>query len=764
MSRSPASGCLDRLQEPTFTSPSAPLSAVTIPAPSVHEPITRCLVLAAGRGTRVNGAEDCKPLERVGGLALIERTILTASRAGLTDFYVVTGYAADRLEAFLDDLASRRGLAITAIRSDGWEAGNAASLLAARSYMAEPFALLMADHVFDDAILSGLLAAPLDADVVLACDDRVGSSAWTDDAEATKVRTEGDRIVAIGKDLEPYDAYDSGIFLCTPAIFAAVEERIRAGDASLSAAVGLIASQGRAAPYPVGPYAWIDVDTPQDRAMAERLLSSQLTKPNDGWVASHLNRPLSRRVFTPLLLRLVPGVTPNQVSALSLAVAGGAGLGFFLGQPLLGAALVQLASVLDGSDGEIARLKKMESPFGGFLDSLFDRIGDSLILFGMAYFAWQTAQSATLFGAAWPSLVLLVAMLAIIGNFMVSYTSARALVDLDIRYRGRWIAAGRGRDLRLLVLAVAGVLAVVYPISVFIGLVVVAILTNAIVWRRVVIAARLTGQGPPIDAASVRAVVFDFDGTVADTMPFLTDLATPLLTRHYGISSADAAHRYQETSGADFATQIAEMFPGHPANATVVAQFEAAKAAAILSQPPFEETVPTLRALGERGFGRFIVSSSSHETVKAYADRHGLAQWVDGLYGSVTQGDKVEQLASVLRDRELVGPQIVFVGDSPRDHEVARAAGTQFVGVGGDGTAWDSGVATVSHLAALIPRLAPFRQVASELPSPLESPADLPASVPIAVDQGRVFRGTDVSGDRRRLQGVEVEVVTGPDR
>jgi phosphoglycolate phosphatase len=376
----------------------------------------------------------------------------------------------------------------------------------------------------------------------------------------------------------------------------------------------------------------------------------------------------------------------------------------------------------------------MESPFGGFLDSVFDRIGDSLILFGMSYFAWQVAQNTLLFGAAWASLVLLVAMLAIIGNLMVSYTSARALVDLDIRYRGRWIAAGRGRDLRLLVLALAGAFAVVQPVSVFIGLVFVAVLTNAIVWRRLIVAERLAGRGPSIDAAVVRAVVFDFDGTVADTMPFLTGIATPLLARNYGISLADAAERYRDTSGADFATQVAEMFPAHPANAAVVAEFEAAKAAAILTYPPFKEAIPTLRALGGRGLRRFIVSSSSRETIKAYAIRYGLERWVDGLYGSVTKGDKAEQLASVLRDHGLNGSEVVFVGDSPRDRDVAQKAGTQFVGIGGDRVSWDMGVATVPHLSALIPRLAPFRQVVSEPPSPLEVPAELPAHVPVAVD------------------------------
>ena len=92
--------------------------------------VKSCLILAAGRGTRMQGAGDCKPLLTVGGLPLIERTVATAAKAGLTQFYVVTGHQAPRLEAFLATLGRRHGLAISAIRASNWEAGNAASLLA----------------------------------------------------------------------------------------------------------------------------------------------------------------------------------------------------------------------------------------------------------------------------------------------------------------------------------------------------------------------------------------------------------------------------------------------------------------------------------------------------------------------------------------------------------------------------------------------------------------------------------------------------------
>lgn len=79
----------------------------------------KCLILAAGKGSRIAEASECKPLKLLLGLPLIERTIATANGAGLTDFYVVTGYEGQSVESYLSDLSQgRRGLNITTIRND----------------------------------------------------------------------------------------------------------------------------------------------------------------------------------------------------------------------------------------------------------------------------------------------------------------------------------------------------------------------------------------------------------------------------------------------------------------------------------------------------------------------------------------------------------------------------------------------------------------------------------------------------------------------
>jgi 1L-myo-inositol 1-phosphate cytidylyltransferase / CDP-L-myo-inositol myo-inositolphosphotransferase len=394
-------------------------------------PPPRCVILAAGCGSRLALGGGLKPLIPVLGLPLLERTIVTASEAGLSEFFVVTGCQAPRVEAFLSELALRRNLAISAIRNEAWEAGNASSLLAARRVLDGDFVLLVADHVFDPAIPRRLLGQRLEeGEIMLAVDFRVDDSALVDVEEATKVAVDGQWVAAIGKQLREYDALDTGIFLCSPAILPAFEASIRGGDGSLAGGVRRLAEQRRARVLGIGRHPWVDVDTARDLRKARLLLAKSLAKPDDGLISRTINRKLSGRLLTPLLLRLAPGVSANQVSALAFAVALGAAAAFLLGNPVIGGLVVQLASILDGCDGEIARLKKEQSRFGSFFDALLDRYADTFLLATAGYYAWSAGDQSVLFGSWWSPTVVLLSVLAATGNLLVSYTSAKSVADL----------------------------------------------------------------------------------------------------------------------------------------------------------------------------------------------------------------------------------------------------------------------------------------------------------------------------------------------
>ena len=127
---------------------------------------------------------------------------------------------------------------------------------------------------------------------------------------------------------------------------------------------------------------WQRVASPEDRMLAERKLDGWLVKPTDGVFAR-----MNRRVSIPISRQIIKfPITPNMVSLFTLGVSFLAGVLFAFGDRwnmLLGAALSVFASILDGSDGEVARLKLQESAFGCWLETVCDYLYYVFIFAGM---------------------------------------------------------------------------------------------------------------------------------------------------------------------------------------------------------------------------------------------------------------------------------------------------------------------------------------------------------------------------------------------
>jgi CDP-L-myo-inositol myo-inositolphosphotransferase len=276
------------------------------------------------------------------------------------------------------------------VRNEAWPLGNGTSALAARREVDDEFVLVMGDHIFDEQLLRRLLEQQIEpGGVIVGADFRLGDDAIANDADATKLLVEDERVVGIGKSLTRYNAYDTGAFLCHPALFDALELAVADHDGSLSAGVRRLAQEGRVRAFDIGDADWVDVDTVADARRAQARLRATMCKPDDGFVARVVNRPMSGRVLTPLLLRLWPRVTANEVSVLGFAVALFAAGCFLAGWPVAAGAIVALASILDGSDGEIARLKQQRSPFGAYFDAVLDRYADTAMLTAAALFVWR---------------------------------------------------------------------------------------------------------------------------------------------------------------------------------------------------------------------------------------------------------------------------------------------------------------------------------------------------------------------------------------
>jgi phosphatidylglycerophosphate synthase len=127
---------------------------------------------------------------------------------------------------------------------------------------------------------------------------------------------------------------------------------------------------------------WQRVGNEQQRQLAERKLDGWLFKPTDG-IFARANRTIS----IPISHRIIPfPITPNMVSLFTLGVSFAAGVFLALGgywNTLTGAVLSWFSSVLDGCDGEVARLKLQESAFGCWLETICDNLYYLFILGGL---------------------------------------------------------------------------------------------------------------------------------------------------------------------------------------------------------------------------------------------------------------------------------------------------------------------------------------------------------------------------------------------
>jgi CDP-L-myo-inositol myo-inositolphosphotransferase len=434
----------------------------------------KCLIIAAGRGSRLSSRGDSKPLIPLLGVSLIERVILTAQESSVADFHVVTGYNGEKVRDYLDRLSQKRNIHITHITNEEWEKGNGISVLKAKGLLHENFILLMTDHILDESILINLKHVRLaNGEVMLAVDYNLKIKELADGNDVTKALVKDNRILDLGKNIMSYNAYDTGIFLCSPALFSAIEESLLNGDSSLSGGIRVLARKGKAKAFDIKDHSWIDVDDKKTFKKAETRLLATLKKTTDGPVSRYLNRPLSTRI-TRHLIRT--SITPSHVSFFSFILATVGAFFFLLGgysSLVIGALLAQVSSVIDGCDGEIARLKFQATEFGGWFDAVLDRYADAFLLFGLTYHVY-VANSDTF--------ALFIGFLAMIGTFMNSYTADKYDGLMKRKLRPGKYYFRMGRDVRMFIIFVGALLN--QPLLV---LVLIALLMNAENIRRIVV-------------------------------------------------------------------------------------------------------------------------------------------------------------------------------------------------------------------------------------------------------------------------------------
>ena len=245
----------------------------------------QCLILAAGKGTRLRKASHGlpKPLVHFRGKPILEHIILGAHQAGINRFVIVVGYGSELIRRWFNN-RFRDKVSVSWVENPDYEKQNGISALKAKGKLHEKFLLLMSDHVFEPHTARVLMEQPLaPGEVILAVDPNIDRVFDLDDA--TKVRRVGEHIVDIGKDIAHYDALDTGMFLCNPALFDRLQSVVKDGNCSLSDGMRQLAQDRCLRAMDIGEAAWQDLDTPEALVHAESNFGAHHTATAIRWAS-----------------------------------------------------------------------------------------------------------------------------------------------------------------------------------------------------------------------------------------------------------------------------------------------------------------------------------------------------------------------------------------------------------------------------------------------------------------------------------------------
>lgn len=316
---------------------------------------------------------------KIAGVPLLKRVIHSAEKAGVQDFFIVAPqHGAGWRDILEEDWHSKARI--------HWMEGTLPPLK-----FNEPFFLLQGNVLFERKVLSELSKVALDGRVLVAV--RVPA----------RPRPDLDR--------EKDSFAMSGVALASPKLLDLVRERGLALDDGLLA----LAYMGEAKCHDVEGLLCQAIDGPEALHEAETRLLGSLWLSTDGRIVDRfLNRKLSR-IFTRLLIRFP--VTPNQVTLVAFLIGLLAAWLFLTGgywPSLLGVVLFQLSAIVDLVDGELARLKLMESRLGKWLDPNCDNLVHLAIIASIA---------VSRFRATGEQFVLYLGGMAVLGVF-ISYLMA----------------------------------------------------------------------------------------------------------------------------------------------------------------------------------------------------------------------------------------------------------------------------------------------------------------------------------------------------
>jgi len=333
----------------------------------------------------------------LGGISQLQRLVITAERAGIRRFTIIT----EKLDSSLKNLLKND----KRIKSEiSWH---------------QPGAQVKFEHNPSLVLQSNLLTTPTGLSKLINCNvSEYEVAVLVDENKDAWVKTRGENI----EDVFASGGKAVGAFVAHGSLL----EKAILDSMSLDSWIKELVGRGSVRFIKFKDGYWMRL-TSDEKSLkkAEDLIFSHVGKTETGWLSRNINSKIS--LPTSRILVRTP-LTPNMISIIINLIGMLSGPFYAFGHPVLGAIFLQIATVLDRCDGEVARVKLMETKRGQWVDTISDQFTVFSFIIGLHIGYYSIAKSPIAIVLAVFNLGVFLFFLIWSFYFLSKYTNSGSLV------------------------------------------------------------------------------------------------------------------------------------------------------------------------------------------------------------------------------------------------------------------------------------------------------------------------------------------------
>ncbi len=363
--------------------------------------------------------------------------------------------------------------------------------------------------------------------------------------------------------------------------------------------------------------------------------------------------------------------------------------------PLL-ASIYFFTYLLDSVDGEIARLKMIQSRLGSLIDCITDELRTIIFFSGVSYYVAKTMleyNNALLL----PCLATAMFLVSKFSQYLIlsdpggeKAKSQNILLSfIENRNKRKWYLRADKKMFNNAFTTIMIMLgSIVYVGSTDIGFIIYAYMPHIYfilsLMLFIIVTIKLfyyySMQKLRNDQyKNVNTVIFDWDGTLLPTMENFADIAAKVLNKYYGMDLSVARRRYIETSGLPFEQQIRTIVPGGEKNQVCVDDFEETKLKPFFDEKFSDDVHNSLIKIKKMGFKICISSGNYQHLLEEFIKRENLDfDIILGFHKHLAKGK--EHFDYIINKLGVYKKNVLFCGDSLKDGEKAFEYGVKFIG------------------------------------------------------------------------------------